>query len=97
MKKIIFPAIVILAIVSILFLNSTDSSPKIIERSVMMGDYVVDTRSPEEACGGITQEVQDSNSGLKCRLIDSDVPEDSSECIDGASIAGCFTCTFECK
>ena len=102
-KKLIITLVIILAIIFVIVIiifSPTSSSPKTIERSVVQGDYVKDSRSPIEACNSIIQEVQDSNPNLNCRLIDSkriDFSDDWDECIDGASIAGCFTCTFECK
>jgi cell shape-determining protein MreC len=104
-KKLIYAVLIIIAIlaiigVSLFVLNKLAVSPKIIIRSVPQGDFVVDTRSPIEACNSIIQEVQDHNPNLNCRLIDSkriDSSDDWGECVDGVSKAGCFTCTFECK
>jgi hypothetical protein len=94
----------ILAIISVaimILLSSANTSPKIIKRSVLQGDEIYDPRSPVEACNSLTEEIQDSNHDLNCQLIDSkriDSYEDfDRECVDGASIAGCFSCTFECK
>ncbi len=98
-----FLIVIILAIILVLLIvifSFKDNSPKIIERSVSQGDYVRDDRSTIEACNSIIQEVQNSNPNLNCKLIDSkrvDSPDDYKKCVDGASIAGCFTCTFECK
>lgn len=103
-KKLIYGILVVVVItivgVGLLVLNKPEISPKIINRSIPQGDFVKDTRSPIEACNSIIKEVQGSNPNLNCRLIDSkriDSPDDWKECVDGASIAGCFTCEFECK
>jgi hypothetical protein len=75
-------------------------SSQLIRRSVPQGDFVRDTRTPDEACNTILQEVKDSRPSLNCELIDGkriDPPDEFEQCIDGASVAGCFACTFQCK
>ena len=47
----------------------------------------------EEACNSIEDYVD-------CKLLDSkkvDVMDNLNKCVDGASVAGCFSCTFECS
>lgn len=76
------------------------TASKIIKRSVGQGDYVRDERSSQEACKTILQSIYDDNSGLDCKLIDSeriDHPKDFNKCVDGATMGGCFACTFECS
>ena len=103
-RKLIISLVMTLAIISIaiiIFFSSTNTSPQIIKRSVLQGDEIYDPRSPVEACNSLIKEIQDSKPNLNCQLIDSkriDSYQDfDRECVDGASIAGCFSCTFECK
>jgi hypothetical protein len=81
--------------------DAEETPPQIIKRSVSQGDEVYDSRSPVEACNSLIKDIQDSNPTLNCQLIDSKRIDSGegvdSECVDGASIAGCFSCTFECK
>jgi len=83
-----------------------NATPKTIKMSEMQGDYVYDTRTPGEVCDSLLQEVQDSNPNLNCRVVVEkridfvDVDYQNvleEECVDGYSIAGCYSCTFECK
>lgn len=77
----------------------------LVKRSVAQGDYVVDTRKPEDACATLLKEVQKAHPGKICRLIEStsvggagdSTDHITQECVDGASVAGCFACKFECK
>ncbi|MBL7055280.1 hypothetical protein ISS07_00030 [Candidatus Woesearchaeota archaeon] len=65
----------------------------IIQTSVPQGDYVKDELALEEACNSIEDYVD-------CKLLDSkkvDVMDNLNKCVDGASVAGCFSCTFECS
>ena len=103
-KKLVILPVMILVIISvaiIIFLSSANTSPQIIKRSVLQGDEIYDPRLPVEACNSLAKEIQDSKPNLNCQLIDSkriDSYQDfDRECVDGASIAGCFSCTFECK
>jgi len=67
---------------------------------VPQGDFVLDESLPDDACGAIIQEVQNANPKLYYVLIHSeriDLDDNLDECVDGASVAGCFSCIFECK
>jgi hypothetical protein len=92
----------IISIAIIILLSSANASPQIIKRSVLQGDEIYDPRLPVEACNSLAKEIQDSKPNLNCQLsdskrIDSYHQDFDRECVDGASIAGCFSCTFECK
>jgi len=82
------------------FIAGSGSLPKVIKRSVGQGDFVRDERSPAEACNSLMEYIRKSNPGLQCSLTESkriDANQNLLECVNGASIAGCFACTFECR
>jgi hypothetical protein len=103
MKKLLIVELLIIAIFFVIItitFNIREIQPVTVKRSVPQGDFVRDTRSPIEACNSTLPDVQASSPKLKCRLIDSkriDSHLDWVECVDGASVAGCFACTIECK
>lgn len=89
---------IILTIVILTACTRPANSEKIIKKSVPQGDEIRDPRSASEACDPITSEVQNSNPGFGCRLIDSERVDGitSEKCVDGGSVAGCYVCTFGC-
>lgn len=75
--------------------------PGIIKISEGQGDEVYDDRSPIEVCDSILKQIQDLNSNLECQIINSTRIDARTnfekECPTEYSIAGCFSCTFDCK
>ena len=108
-NKKIFGALFVVAIATVIVIyfitpSLTGGYQKIIKRSSIQGDEIRDERTPTEACSGsIMRQVQESNGNLNCVLIDARRVDRSpdgqyiTECVDGASPAGCFSCTFGCK
>ena len=100
-KRIVYLALIIIVVVAgvalFLLLRKSATNSVIIKRSVPQGDEIQDTRLQIEACNPLTKEVQAANPNLKCSLIESKLPDTLDDCVDGASIAGCFACKFECK
>jgi hypothetical protein len=68
-------------------------SPRIVWKSVMMGDYIADMRDPKTVCTTIQEEEKMQS----CILKESKTSHNEKECVSGASIAGCFACRFECR
>ena len=102
-KKLTIPIMAVLAIILIIYLvifGSKNNPVKIIKTSFPQGDYVQDSRSADEACSDEIKGIEEANVGYKCKLTYSkkvDSPKQFDECIDGASVAGCYVCTFECR
>ena len=90
MKKIITVFIGLL-IVGLVFLAGC-SEKKIIWKSVPQGDFKRDDRNPREVCLSL----QEFYKMEKCSLIEFKASRDKNECADGMSVAGCFSCKFEC-
>ncbi|MDD5109950.1 MAG: hypothetical protein PHI63_01890 [Patescibacteria group bacterium] len=81
--------------------SSAFSVPTAVQRSVAQGDFVRDDRSPDDACNTLLPELLGAYGYCHIRTADRvDAGGDGSmlkkQCIDGASIAGCFTCLFTC-
>jgi hypothetical protein len=61
-------------------------------KSEPQGDFVRDTRNPEDVCRGI----QKRDSLTSCKLLNAKASRDDKECVGGMSPAGCFACKFQC-
>lgn len=86
--------------------GKTTPSPITLKTAVGQTDKSYDTRMPEEVCNIRQQQIQTYNPSLLCELTSSkriDYSEEinldyfSSECVDSLSLAGCFSCFFECQ
>ncbi|MFA6527923.1 MAG: hypothetical protein WCT46_00055 [Candidatus Gracilibacteria bacterium] len=75
-------------------------------RSIPQGDIVYDSRTAEEACTEYLYDLQktDYYQDYFCSLYSSEridsgtaTETDLAKCTDGLSIAGCFSCLFECR
>jgi hypothetical protein len=94
-------AIVILLLLVYYFLIDKESFPVIVKGVVGQGDEVYDARKPADACNSIAESFQ----YRECRLIDAKrvdsgkVDEETlgRDCLGLATVAGCFSCTFECS
>ena len=79
----------------------TNLKSGIIKISEGQGDEVYDDRSPADVCNSMLNQIQDSNPDMECQVINSgrvDNPQNpEKECPTESSIAGCFSCTFDCK
>ncbi|MFH1403384.1 MAG: hypothetical protein ABIH11_03860 [Candidatus Altiarchaeota archaeon] len=83
-------------------LKRINDSQIMVTVSEMMGDYVQDTRIPEEVCGPKAKDVTERYNMRGCSLVESSAvssghPAVMEKCVDGHSIAGCFSCTFKCE
>lgn len=76
-------------------------SPLIIKKSVPMGDYVIDNRTAEDVCGSMLIQIEQDNFERNCNITSQEIVQNYTEygekCVDGASVAGCFACEFECS
>lgn len=86
--------------------EENSASPIIIKKSVGQGDEDYDMSMPAEVCGSLLEEFHDSSPALDCHIIvekrvdyvDVDYADElKKECPSGYSIAGCYSCVFECK
>jgi len=63
-------------------------------------DEEYDSRSPEEVCRELLLEAQVPSKDTKCEITKAvriDGAATLEQCPTGTSLAGCFSCTFECK
>ncbi|MFH0851902.1 MAG: hypothetical protein V1876_04105, partial [Candidatus Peregrinibacteria bacterium] len=80
-------------LLSLVLLTGCTIGPRIVRMSSLQGDFVVDTRDPREVCLALRQEKKKAQ---HCTLREAKASSKERECVDGMSVAGCFTCTFEC-
>jgi len=61
------------------------------------GDEIRDERTPAEACDPLLEEKYRGCRLVYSERIDASAPDYLERCAKGGSVAGCFSCTFECN